>query len=85
MLQGEGGGGGGGGAVRAMSSGITKKMKQTMYLLFLGRSGHLETVASVSTSKCVPNLHLLIYMPQSSTNQNILIYENIRKYKKINI
>ena len=49
---------GAGGTVRVMSSGMTRKMNRTMYLLFimfLERSGHLETVANVSTSKCVPD------------------------------
>ena len=41
-----------------MLSGMTNKMNQTMYLLFLlflERSGHMETVASVSSTKCVPD------------------------------
>ena len=47
-------------AVRAASE-MTKKTNRTMYLLFLERSGHLETVASVSSTKFAsyPTIHLL--------------------------
>ena len=49
------GGGGGGWQQSVMSSGMTKNMNQTMYLLLLlfwERLGHIVTIASVCTTKC---------------------------------